>query len=91
VILDTLQFGAAIKKIPVVVGNCTGFAVNRCFFPYNMAACMLADMGLDIYKVAIPSFCSLSLFTFHPLICLHKSRRRGLTSHLRGDIRSPCD
>lgn len=51
VILDTIQFGAAIRKIPVVVGNCTGFAVNRCFFPYNMAACMLADLGLDVYKV----------------------------------------
>mmetsp|Transcript_20088 Transcript_20088/g.50614 ORF Transcript_20088/g.50614 Transcript_20088/m.50614 type:complete len:723 (+) Transcript_20088:227-2395(+) len=51
VILDTLQFGAAIRKIPVVVGNCTGFAVNRCFFPYSMAACMLSDLGLDIYKV----------------------------------------
>jgi hypothetical protein len=41
VILDTLALSAAIKKTPVVVGNCTGFAVNRVFFPYNMAAFML--------------------------------------------------
>ena len=35
VILDTLEYGSAIKKTPVVVGNCTGFAVNRVFFPYT--------------------------------------------------------
>ena len=41
VILDTLELSSRIKKTPVVVGNCTGFAVNRVFFPYTMAACML--------------------------------------------------
>ena len=51
VVLDTLAFGGAIRKVPVVVGNCTGFAVNRCFFPYTMAALMLLDLGLDPYKV----------------------------------------
>ena len=35
VVLDTLEFGSKIKKTPVVVGNCTGFAVNRVFFPYT--------------------------------------------------------
>lgn len=35
VILDTLEFGSRIRKTPVVVGNCTGFAVNRVFFPYT--------------------------------------------------------
>ena len=25
----------AVRKTPVVVGNCTGFAVNRVFFPYT--------------------------------------------------------
>ena len=34
-ILDTLEFGSRIRKTPVVVGNCTGFAVNRVFFPYT--------------------------------------------------------
>ncbi|PWA66232.1 enoyl-CoA hydratase/isomerase family [Artemisia annua] len=36
VILDFMTFGKIIKKSPVVVvGNCTGFAVNRTFFPYT--------------------------------------------------------
>uniref|UniRef100_A0A7R9VSF7 3-hydroxyacyl-CoA dehydrogenase n=1 Tax=Chlamydomonas euryale TaxID=1486919 RepID=A0A7R9VSF7_9CHLO len=47
VLLDTLALSSVIKKTPVVVGNCTGFAVNRVFFPYTMAACMLVDMGAD--------------------------------------------
>ncbi|KAL6769994.1 ECH3 [Auxenochlorella protothecoides x Auxenochlorella symbiontica] len=51
VILDTLDYGSRIKKTPVVVGNCTGFAVNRVFFPYSMAAAMLVDSGLDPYRV----------------------------------------
>ncbi|EFN52227.1 hypothetical protein CHLNCDRAFT_59763 [Chlorella variabilis] len=51
VILDTLELSTKIKKTPVVVGNCTGFAVNRVFFPYTQAACMLVDMGLDPYRI----------------------------------------
>ena len=35
VVLDTLEFSTRIKKTPVGVGNCTGFAVNRVFFPYT--------------------------------------------------------
>lgn len=51
VVLDTLEFGAKIRKTPVVVGNCTGFAVNRVFFPYTQAACLLVDIGLDPYMI----------------------------------------
>ena len=51
VILDTLEYGSKIKKTPVVVGNCTGFAVNRVFFPYTQAACLLLDLGLDPYTI----------------------------------------
>jgi enoyl-CoA hydratase/3-hydroxyacyl-CoA dehydrogenase len=51
VVLDNLQFSSIIKKTPVVVGNCTGFAVNRVFFPYTQAACLLVDLGLDPYKI----------------------------------------
>jgi hypothetical protein len=51
VILDTLGLAGQIKKTPVVVGNCTGFAVNRVFFPYTMAACLLADLGQNPYEV----------------------------------------
>eukprot|EP00245_Coleochaete_scutata_P000953 TRINITY_DN11176_c0_g1_i2.p1 TRINITY_DN11176_c0_g1~~TRINITY_DN11176_c0_g1_i2.p1 ORF type:complete len:589 (+),score=127.43 TRINITY_DN11176_c0_g1_i2:90-1856(+) len=51
VILDLLNAAKAIKKTPVVVGNCTGFAVNRVFFPYTMAACLIADLGVDPYRI----------------------------------------
>lgn len=50
-VLDTLELGLKIKKTPVVVGNCTGFAVNRVFFPYTMAACLLVDLGADPYMI----------------------------------------
>lgn len=51
VLLDTLELSSVIKKTPVVVGNCTGFAVNRVFFPYTMAACLLMDCGVNPYQV----------------------------------------
>ncbi|XP_024538949.1 glyoxysomal fatty acid beta-oxidation multifunctional protein MFP-a isoform X1 [Selaginella moellendorffii] len=51
VILDLMTLGKTIKKIPVVVGNCTGFAVNRVFFPYTQAATMLLDLGVDPYRI----------------------------------------
>ncbi|KAK9812903.1 hypothetical protein WJX72_005569 [[Myrmecia] bisecta] len=51
VVLDTLEYGSQIRKTPVVVGNCTGFAVNRVFFPYTQGACLLVDMGLDPYVI----------------------------------------
>lgn len=50
-IVDTLAFSKRIGKTPVVVGNCTGFAVNRVFFPYTMAACLLVDLGIDPYRI----------------------------------------
>jgi len=51
VTLDVLHWGAQIRKTPVVVGNCTGFAVNRVFFPYTMGALLLAEAGLDPYRI----------------------------------------
>lgn len=50
-ILDLLSVSKSIQKTPVVVGNCTGFAVNRVFFPYTMAACLLVDLGADPYQL----------------------------------------
>ncbi|CAI5528897.1 unnamed protein product, partial [Closterium sp. Naga37s-1] len=50
-ILDLITLGKNIKKTPVVVGNCTGFTVNRVFFPYTMAACLLVDLGVDLYRI----------------------------------------
>ncbi|XP_057476267.1 glyoxysomal fatty acid beta-oxidation multifunctional protein MFP-a-like [Actinidia eriantha] len=51
VIVDLLDVGKNIKKTPVVVGNCTGFAVNRMFFPYTQAALLLVEHGADVYHI----------------------------------------
>ncbi|KAK0570673.1 hypothetical protein LWI29_004836 [Acer saccharum] len=50
-ILDLMAVGKSIKKVPVVVGNCTGFAVNRAFFPYAQGAHLLANLGVDIFRI----------------------------------------
>ncbi|KAJ1419413.1 hypothetical protein SESBI_15164, partial [Sesbania bispinosa] len=51
VILDLMTVGKIIKKSPVVVGNCTGFAVNRTFFPYAQGAHLLVNLGVDVYRI----------------------------------------
>lgn len=51
VILDIMSVGKAIKKIPVVVGNCVGFAVNRTFFPYSQSAQILVNLGVDVFRI----------------------------------------
>ncbi|BAU02874.1 hypothetical protein LR48_Vigan10g013800 [Vigna angularis] len=51
VILDLVTVGKIIKKAPVVVGNCTGFAVNRTFFPYSQGAYLLVNLGVDVYRI----------------------------------------
>ncbi|XP_058114184.1 peroxisomal fatty acid beta-oxidation multifunctional protein [Magnolia sinica] len=58
VILDLMTVGKTIRKVPVVVGNCTGFAVNRTFFPYTQGAHILANLGVDVFRIdrAISSF-----------------------------------
>ncbi|KAE7998726.1 hypothetical protein FH972_003237 [Carpinus fangiana] len=58
VILDLMAVGKIIKKVPVVVGNCTGFAVNRTFFPYSQGAHILVNLGVDVFRIdrAIRSF-----------------------------------
>ncbi|KAK7855142.1 peroxisomal fatty acid beta-oxidation multifunctional protein aim1 [Quercus suber] len=45
-------------KVPVVVGNCAGFAVNRTFFPYSQGAHLLVNLGVDVFRIdrAISSF-----------------------------------
>ncbi|KAJ0802950.1 putative 3-hydroxyacyl-CoA dehydrogenase, Isomerase, Hydro-lyase [Helianthus annuus] len=50
-VVDLLDVGKKIRKTPVVVGNCTGFAVNRMFFPYTQAALLLVERGADVYKI----------------------------------------
>ncbi|ONK63343.1 uncharacterized protein A4U43_C07F14070 [Asparagus officinalis] len=51
VVVDLLDIGKKIRKTPIVVGNCTGFAVNRMFFPYTQSALLLVDCGLDVYQI----------------------------------------
>lgn len=51
VIVDLVDVGKKIKKTPVVVGNCTGFAVNRMFFPYTQASLLLVEHGVDPYQI----------------------------------------
>ncbi|XVF28291.1 hypothetical protein REPUB_Repub15cG0017400 [Reevesia pubescens] len=51
VVVDLLDVGKKIKKTPVVVGNCTGFAVNRMFFPYTQAGLFLVERGTDVYQI----------------------------------------
>ncbi|KAK3138997.1 hypothetical protein QOZ80_5AG0376290 [Eleusine coracana subsp. coracana] len=51
VIVDLLDMAKKIQKVPIVAGNCTGFAVNRMFFPYTQAAVFLIDYGLDVYHI----------------------------------------
>ncbi|XVF49170.1 hypothetical protein PTKIN_Ptkin03bG0247000 [Pterospermum kingtungense] len=51
VILDLLTLGKIIKKVPIVVGNCAGFAVNRTFFPYMEGAQLLVHLGVDLFRI----------------------------------------
>lgn len=52
VIKDVLALGKKIKKTPVVVGNCAGFAVNRMYFPQSMVASFLVvQLGIDPYRI----------------------------------------
>ncbi|XP_042399366.1 peroxisomal fatty acid beta-oxidation multifunctional protein-like [Zingiber officinale] len=51
VILDLITVGKAIRKVPIVVNNCTGFAVNRTFFPYSQGAQFLVNLGVDLFRI----------------------------------------
>lgn len=51
VILDLMTVGKVINKVPVVVGNCAGFAVNRTFFPYSQGAHLLVHLGVDLFRI----------------------------------------
>ncbi|PHT79522.1 Peroxisomal fatty acid beta-oxidation multifunctional protein [Capsicum annuum] len=51
IILDLMAVGKTIKKVPVIVGNCTGFSTNRTFFPYTQSAHFLANLRADVYRI----------------------------------------
>jgi len=50
-IQDMLAMAKTIKKVPVVVRNCVGFAVNRVFFPYFQGAHLLVHLGIHPYRI----------------------------------------
>ncbi|PWZ23341.1 hypothetical protein Zm00014a_021369 [Zea mays] len=50
-ILDLITVGKIVKKVPVVVGNCTGFAVERAFFPYRQGSMFLVGLGVDVFRI----------------------------------------
>jgi 3-hydroxyacyl-CoA dehydrogenase len=45
VLATALAFGKRLGKVPVVVGNCRGFAGNRMMFPYMYEAQFLVEEG----------------------------------------------
>lgn len=51
VLIDSLAFSKKIRKTPVVVGNCAGFAVNRIFFPYGESSHFLALRGIKPERI----------------------------------------
>ncbi|EFJ32812.1 hypothetical protein SELMODRAFT_439712 [Selaginella moellendorffii] len=50
-ICDLLALSKKIGKVPVVVQNAVGFAVNRVFFPYHRIAAFLVDLGVHPYRI----------------------------------------
>ncbi|CAK9171437.1 unnamed protein product, partial [Ilex paraguariensis] len=55
-VVDLLDVGKKIKKTPLMVGNCTGFAVNNMFFPYSQAAILLVEHGTNTIDKAVTKF-----------------------------------
>lgn len=52
VVKDLLALAKKMRKTPVVVGNCAGFAVNRMYFPQGMVANFLvSELGLDPFRI----------------------------------------
>jgi len=51
VILDLITLAKTMKKVPIVVHNCTGFAVSRIVFTYTQSAHLLANLGIDVFRI----------------------------------------
>lgn len=51
VIIDLMAVGKIMKKVPFVVRNSVGFAVNRTFFPFVQAAHILVNLGVDMFRI----------------------------------------
>lgn len=51
VTLDLMTVGKTIYKVPIVVENCTGFAVNRTYFPYSQGSHLLVNLGVNVFRI----------------------------------------
>ncbi|KAG0486523.1 hypothetical protein HPP92_008618 [Vanilla planifolia] len=51
VIIDLIEIAKKMRKVPIVVKNCTGFATNRTFFPYHQASALVLHLGVDLYRI----------------------------------------
>ncbi|KAL9646195.1 hypothetical protein ABK040_008068 [Willaertia magna] len=52
ILMNVLNFAKQMKKTPIVVFNVVGFAVNRLFWPYGLAAQYLVErQGLHPYNI----------------------------------------
>jgi len=51
ILQSCMAFAKQVQKVPVVVGTCTGFLVNRVFFYYRLVTLFLVDCGIDPYRI----------------------------------------
>lgn len=51
VIVDLMDFGKKMRKIPIVVGDLEGHSINSLLIKYLYAAIFLAERGVDVYLI----------------------------------------
>jgi enoyl-CoA hydratase/3-hydroxyacyl-CoA dehydrogenase len=52
VMVDLINMGKIMKKIPITTEDTAGFAVNRIFFPYGMTISFVAvELGIHPYRI----------------------------------------
>ncbi|KAH6757837.1 multifunctional protein 2 [Perilla frutescens var. hirtella] len=56
--VDVIGFARKIRKTPIVVSDCRGQGVNSMLVTYLHAAMLLAELGVDVYRIdqALKSF-----------------------------------
>lgn len=51
VIVDLMDFGKKMRKIPIVIGDLEGHSINSLHIKYLHAAIFLAERGVDVYLI----------------------------------------